>query len=69
MFFLLYLQVRNNQKMSENAIILNKIQVRSMGVRRNFCRVGKLDILLILSMLLMMQRKCTFTKCFALFTS
>jgi len=39
-----------------------KIQVRSTGVRRKFFLEGKLDILLILSMLLMMQCKYTITK-------
>ena len=68
MFSLLYLQVRNNQNMSKNTRILKKIKVRSMGVHRNFSRGRQLDILLILSMLLTMQCKCTFTKRFALST-
>ena len=48
----LYLQESCNQNMSEKCQNFEKIQVRSMGDRRNFSRVGKLDILLILSMLL-----------------
>jgi len=37
-FCLLYLQVRNNQNMSEKCQKLEKIQVRSTGVRRNVSR-------------------------------
>ena len=37
-FCLLYLQVRNNQNMSEKFQKLEKIQVRSTGVRRHFSR-------------------------------
>jgi len=58
----LHLQVRNNQNMSEKCQKFEKIQVRSTGVCRNFSRGVQLDILLILSMLLTMQWKCTFTK-------
>jgi len=35
---------------------------RVMGVRRNFCRGGKVDILFIFFSLLAMQRKWTYTK-------
>jgi len=60
------LQVRNNQNRSEKCQKFEQIQVRSTGIHRNFFREGKLDILLILSILLTMQCKCTFTKRFAL---
>ena len=54
--------------MSENARNLKKIQVRSKAVCRNFSRGGKLDILLILSMLLTIQYQCTFIIRFAIST-
>jgi len=65
---MLYLQVRNNQNISQKCQKLEKIPVRSTGVRRKFSRGGKLDILLILSMLVTIQCQCTFTKRFALST-
>ena len=66
-FSLLYLQVRNNQNTSKKCQNFEKNSSEKHGrPQKLFQGRGKLDVLLIVSMLLMMQCKSTLRKCFAL---